>query len=219
MDDPLVVTFEIDASIVPAGEDATSLQVLRDNAPAGACSGATGAVPDPCIAERTTLPTGNIRLTVRTSHASLWNVAIRTAPANEVPTIDTATLGAVLVPVRSNVSATASFLDPDLADGHVATWDWGDGTTCVTGQDPSCALTRAPAGGVTTASHAYTTPGQYPVSVTVRDSAGADTTTVAGVVEVHALPTTAAQCKNGGWLGFHFRNQGQCVSWVNSTPG
>jgi hypothetical protein len=35
-------------------------------------------------------------------------------------------------------------------------------------------------------------------------------------VEVHALPTDAALCKSGGWATFHFRNQGQCVSWVNS---
>lgn len=29
------------------------------------------------------------------------------------------------------------------------------------------------------------------------------------------LPTTADQCKNGGWQSFGFRNQGQCVSFVN----
>ena len=215
--DPLVVAFEVDASIVPVGETAASLQVLRDNVAAAACSGAVTAAPDPCVAERATLATGNIRLTVRTSHASLWNVAVRTAPANVAPTVDTATVNAVLVPVRTAVSASAVFLDPDLSDNHFATWDWGDGTVCVTGRDAGCALSHSPGGGSTTASHAYAAPGTYPVSVTVRDAAGADSTTVAGVVEVHALPTDAAQCKNGGWVGFHFRNQGQCVSWVSSS--
>jgi YD repeat-containing protein len=215
-DDPLVVTFEIDASIVPAGVDVDSLEILRDSVAAADCTDPARAVPDPCVATRETLPTGNLRITVRTSHASLWNVAVRTAPANLPPSVESASVDAVLVPVRTTVAASATFLDGDPTDAHTATWSWGDGSSCVTGQDPECALVAGPAGGSTTAGHAYDAPGTYVVSVSVRDAAGAETSTVAGVVEVHALPTEAAQCKNGGWVAFHFRNQGQCVSWVNS---
>lgn len=217
VDQPLVVAFDIDASIVPAGESAESLQVLRNSVAAADCTDATRAVPDPCVSERTTLATGNVRLVVRTSHASLWNVAVRTAPANLAPTLDSAGVGATLVPVRSPVTASATFLDGDPGDSHRATWSWGDGSTCVTGQDTGCALSPAPGGGSTSATHAFTVAGTYTVSVTVRDAAGAEVTTVAGVVEVHAMPTDAAQCKSGGWQGFHFRNQGQCVSWVTSN--
>jgi hypothetical protein len=33
------------------------------------------------------------------------------------------------------------------------------------------------------------------------------------------LPTTKAQCKNGGWRYFpQFRNQGQCIAFVNHGP-
>jgi alpha-tubulin suppressor-like RCC1 family protein len=215
-DDPLVVTFDIDASIVPAGEDVDSLEILRDSVAAAECTDPTRAVPDPCVATRQTLATGNLRITVRTSHASLWNVAVRTAPANLAPSVESAALDAALVPVRTSVTATAAFLDADPTDSHTATWSWGDGTSCVTGQDAGCGLVGGVGGGSTTASHAYETPGTYVVSVSVRDAAGAESSTVAGVVEVHALPTDAAQCKNGGWATFHFRNQGQCVSWVKS---
>jgi hypothetical protein len=29
------------------------------------------------------------------------------------------------------------------------------------------------------------------------------------------MPTNKDQCKNGGWASFGFRNQGQCIAWVN----
>jgi hypothetical protein len=32
-------------------------------------------------------------------------------------------------------------------------------------------------------------------------------------------PTSKAQCKNGGWRGFpQFKNQGQCIAFVNHRP-
>lgn len=36
-------------------------------------------------------------------------------------------------------------------------------------------------------------------------------------VDLSAAPTTAEQCKNGGWQAGGFRNQGQCVSSFNSN--
>lgn len=31
-------------------------------------------------------------------------------------------------------------------------------------------------------------------------------------------PTSKAQCKDGGWQQFGFKNQGQCIAFVNRGP-
>ena len=36
------------------------------------------------------------------------------------------------------------------------------------------------------------------------------------VVDGEPLPTTKQQCKNGGWGRFGFKNQGQCIAFVNN---
>lgn len=38
-----------------------------------------------------------------------------------------------------------------------------------------------------------------------------------GAIEVDPKPTLADQCKNGGWVNFDFKNQGQCVAYVQSN--
>jgi hypothetical protein len=38
------------------------------------------------------------------------------------------------------------------------------------------------------------------------------------VVDAPPLPASKEQCKNGGWARFGFRNQGQCVAFVQQTP-
>jgi len=79
---PLILEFLIDASALPGGTDPNTLQVTRIEPPnptptvVQPCSGAD-ATPDPCVV----LPNqvelnGNIKITVRTSHASLWNVIV-----------------------------------------------------------------------------------------------------------------------------------------------
>ena len=49
-----------------------------------------------------------------------------------------------------------------------------------------------------------------------RDPIFAGVTDPAKLVVTCALPTTKAQCKNGGWrnYGDRFKNQGSCVSFV-----
>jgi hypothetical protein len=32
----------------------------------------------------------------------------------------------------------------------------------------------------------------------------------------NGAPTSKADCKRGGWKQYGFRNQGQCVAWVNA---
>ena len=38
------------------------------------------------------------------------------------------------------------------------------------------------------------------------------------VVDAQALPTTKDQCKDGGWRDFGFKNQGQCIKFVQHGP-
>ena len=79
---PLRLVFALDASTLPAGTDASSLQAFRDGVPIGDCEDASGsATPDPCIAERAELDGGDVRLTILTSHASHWNFGTVAADA------------------------------------------------------------------------------------------------------------------------------------------
>lgn len=74
-EDPLILTFDIDGALLSAaGLDETTIQIFRDGVAIGPCdAGATGASPDPCVAERTALAGGGAELVARSSHASTWN--------------------------------------------------------------------------------------------------------------------------------------------------
>ncbi|MFN2425325.1 MAG: hypothetical protein ABR587_02630 [Candidatus Binatia bacterium] len=77
-DDPLVLVFTLDASLLPPGADPLSLEVLRNGVAIADCTGTSGvATPDPCIDDRVELPDGDVQITVLTSHASLWTMALR----------------------------------------------------------------------------------------------------------------------------------------------
>lgn len=73
---PLVLVFDVDASIIPLGTDETSIEISKDGATVPMCTGASGvASPDPCVASRVRLETGDIELTVLSSTASRWTVS------------------------------------------------------------------------------------------------------------------------------------------------
>jgi hypothetical protein len=44
------------------------------------------------------------------------------------------------------------------------------------------------------------------------------TGTLTSVITVSQGPTTKDDCKKNGWKTYGFRNQGQCVSYVNHLP-
>ena len=102
--DPLHITFVFDASIIPVGEDATSIQIFRDTDAALACTGAAAADPDPCVLDRVDLPDGSVQITVLTSHASAWSAATVStfpftgfiAPILDAPALNRAKAGAVV---------------------------------------------------------------------------------------------------------------------------
>jgi hypothetical protein len=70
---PLVITFLIDASVIPAGQNQDTIQVFKDGVAVTACTGA-GATPDPCVASRLAVGT-DAQIVVRTSSASDWDFA------------------------------------------------------------------------------------------------------------------------------------------------
>jgi hypothetical protein len=39
------------------------------------------------------------------------------------------------------------------------------------------------------------------------------------VVDAPSAPTTKGQCRNDGWRQFGFKNQGQCIAYVERGPG
>jgi len=108
---PLVFAFEIDGSLVPTGQTASSIVVLRNGAPVAACSGPAGsAVPTPCVAQRLDLAGGGIRVTVNTVAASRWNFGTVApyffggfrSPVDAQPTRNVAKAGSA-IPVRFSI--------------------------------------------------------------------------------------------------------------------
>ena len=82
---PLRLVFRIDSSEIPDGTALESITALRDGAPAELCSGAPGtASPDPCIADRRLVDGNDVELTILSSHASVWNLALRTGAVGSI---------------------------------------------------------------------------------------------------------------------------------------
>jgi hypothetical protein len=133
---PLRIAFDIDASEVPPGADQNTIAVFRDGVgPIANCLGATQAVPDPCITERTALGGGDVRIVVLTSHASEWSLA---TPEVDFcpPTVD---LGC-RAPAISGKSQL-SFTSKAPPTKHQLQWKWSAGLATSVGDfgNPSTA--------------------------------------------------------------------------------
>lgn len=97
-DDPLILEFRLDSSLIPEGGDHDTIQVFRNGLRVEDCSGASGeASPDPCVAERETLADGDVRLLVYTSAASSWNFGVATDEDKSAITLATPADGAVYI--------------------------------------------------------------------------------------------------------------------------
>ena len=102
---PLVLSFYVDASQVPAGTTADEVAVFRNGAEVADCAVDAGssASPDPCIASATLTGSGDLEFTVRTSAASAWNLGVSdtTAPTASFGSLPTFSL-AKTIPVAWN---------------------------------------------------------------------------------------------------------------------
>ncbi|MCA1701956.1 MAG: PxKF domain-containing protein [Actinobacteria bacterium] len=102
---PYQVTFTVDASLL--GDVAPAdVQIFRNGTLVADCADATAAIPDPCVASRSTGAGGDATITVRTSAFSIWSVgALRysvsafAAPIVAPPSVNMSTAG-VSVPLR-----------------------------------------------------------------------------------------------------------------------
>lgn len=75
--DPMTIRFTIDASVIPLGAGTAQLEMVRNHIPVNDCTAPVAAVPDPCLASLTGVAGGDIEFVVRSSRASLWQVAVR----------------------------------------------------------------------------------------------------------------------------------------------
>src|SRR5207247_1989246 len=100
---PLIVKFQLDGSVIPAGQNEKTLQVFKDGALVLACAGAPTAVPDPCVSNRALLTGGKVELTVLSSTASAWNVGASTTNTAPVAADDSYSINEetpLVVPAR-----------------------------------------------------------------------------------------------------------------------
>jgi Beta-propeller repeat len=130
--DPLILAFRIDAPLAGAG----IVNIIRNLQQVPPCTGAPGtASPDPCIASTTTLPDGDLLVTVNTSAASLWTINDGNAFAACPPTPQTG-----CQPAASQKSKLQLInKTPDKKDK--LTWQWISSATVAGGDfgDPFAA--------------------------------------------------------------------------------
>jgi uncharacterized repeat protein (TIGR01451 family) len=81
---PIIIVFQLDASIIPAGVTPANLRLYKNGVLVGNCTGAANkAQPNPCVSKRNLLvggQAGDIELMVHTTTASSWNFARSTGP-------------------------------------------------------------------------------------------------------------------------------------------
>jgi hypothetical protein len=83
---PIMVSFQIAASLIPAGTDPATVTVLRNGSPAAACASDDGtASPDPCVAKRRQPADGGLVIDVLTTHTSTWNFAVTSSATVDPP--------------------------------------------------------------------------------------------------------------------------------------
>ena len=124
---PLRLTFTLDASLLagPPVIPAASIVPTRDGVPVADCTAPVPSVPDPCVESRATDGQGDVRVVVRTSHASTWALVRRLAPPAGASIADAAIVEADTGTdaLRFTLTRTGS-----LAQAATLRWDTVDGT-------------------------------------------------------------------------------------------
>jgi PKD repeat protein len=116
-----------------------------------------GAIPTP-IFSAAWRDDGHYPVALQVTNHFLTVTASSTVQVLNVAPVVSLTASAQQVETGTPVSSTGSYSDPGVLDTHTPQWNFGDGSTVVTGQ-----LTRA---------HAFTTAGQYTITLSVTDDDG-----------------------------------------------
>jgi len=101
------------------------------------------------------------------------------ATSNQPPVIDHISAPMDPMMVNSNVSVSADFSDPDVADTHTAVWDWGDGS------NSSGMVDETGSTSIASGEHTYAIPGVYLLTLTVTDDQDASATATFQYVVVY----------------------------------
>jgi hypothetical protein len=96
------------------------------------------------------------------------------------------------VEVGTEIVAQVAFDDPGVLDTHIASWDWGDGTS-----SPGSVI-EVGGSGTAFGSHAYESPGVYAVTATITDKDGGIGTRQFEYVV--AYDSDAGFVTGGGWI-------------------
>lgn len=118
---PLILTFDIDGSVVPVGITTGDLVVFRNGVPVPVCSGLPDpprADPSPCLARRSANPvTGGFNVQVYTAAASRWSFG-RVQPTGLTVALKAAAVTPATAKRQSAVAASGTF---SLVSGATAT--------------------------------------------------------------------------------------------------
>lgn len=188
--DPLVIVFELIAEQVPAGATADTIQIFRNGStdPVLECKGIGVLARDPCVSLRETLVNGNVRITVLSSTASVWDFGVSGDETSPQVTSASFTPNPKSVTQTTVLNVTGSDDSSGVVDGEF-----------FIGADPGQGNARPldPATLSATVDDALA-PGVYPVGVRVLDAAGnwSDVFTVFLVV----YDPEAGFVSGGGWI-------------------
>ena len=110
---------------------------------------------------------------------------------NVAPRVDAISGASDPVVAGTPWTVSASFADPGVADTHVSTLDWGDGTAS------DAAIAEASGDGTLSASHTYSVAGSYRLVATVTDDdGGAGTSALDSLIVVDP----SASAAGNGWI-------------------
>jgi hypothetical protein len=140
------------------------------------------------------LPEGpaGFSVTVSASDGELATTDTFDVTVNNLPPAITSTSGVPsAAALTSSLGVWANFTDPGVLDTHTAVFFWGDGSTSVGTVDESGGS------GSAAASHLYSAPGFYTITVTVTDDDGASDSSTLGEVFIFDPNTFVT---GGGWI-------------------
>jgi hypothetical protein len=125
---PLVLVFKVDPTAVEAGTDLNEIEVFRNGVLVVNCLVAESAMadPDPCVRSRTTNADGDYEITVLTSQASDWALAVADEPEPPATTTTSSEATTTTVPPTTtavtDTTVVAALPAPVSDDGGVSPW-------------------------------------------------------------------------------------------------